>query len=64
MVTGTSLTEHDLVEIRQALEQPTLLEAISAMEKVLASLGYVRPKTNVTGEERVLSGGNRPDWNS
>jgi hypothetical protein len=52
------LNEHDLVEIRQALEQPTLAEAISAMEQVLASLGYVR-LARMPREERALSGDNK-----
>ncbi len=35
------LTERDLVEIRTALEQPTLRQAIKMMEDTLKKLGYV-----------------------
>jgi len=58
MAAHEGLNEQDLVEIRQALEQPTLTEAISAMEQVLVSLGYVRIKANMPPGERVLSGSN------
>lgn len=34
------MTEYDLVKIRGALEKPSLLEAIQAMEMVLKELGY------------------------
>lgn len=50
---GASLTEHELVKIRQALERPTLPETISAMEDVLASLGYIRFGSNVPRENKV-----------
>lgn len=55
MVADQRLIEQDLVKIRQALEQPTLKEAISAMEQVLASLGYVHLEADMLREERVLS---------
>jgi len=56
MAAHEGLNEHDLVEIRQALEKPTLTEAISAMEQVLMSLGYVRLEANMPKEERISSG--------
>jgi hypothetical protein len=36
------MTEYDLVKIREALEKPSLLEAIQAMEMVLKDLGYTK----------------------
>ena len=56
MAAHEGLNEHDLVEIRQALEKPTLTEAISAMEQVLVSLAYVRLEANMPKEERISSG--------
>lgn len=53
MACGTSLTEHELLKIREAFERPTLSEAISGIEQVLASLGYVRLGFNVSRENRV-----------
>ena len=47
MAAHEGLNEHDLVEIRQALEKLTLTGAISAMEQVLVSLGYVRLEANM-----------------
>lgn len=38
----SSLNEHDLVKIRTALNEPTLLKAIEAMEVVLKELGYYK----------------------
>jgi len=38
------------------LEKPTLTEAISAMEQVLVSPGYVRLEANMPKEERISSG--------
>jgi hypothetical protein len=37
------LNEYDLVRIRQALEKPSLTEAIDAVEKVITELGYLKP---------------------
>jgi hypothetical protein len=37
------LNEYDLVRIRQALEKPTLNEAIDAVEKVITELWYLKP---------------------
>lgn len=54
-MTQEGLTEQDLVEIRQAPEQPTLREAISAMEQVLARLGYVRAE-RLRNKEHYLAG--------
>ena len=34
------MIEADLVKIRTALEKPSLVEAIEAMERVLEELGY------------------------
>jgi hypothetical protein len=36
------MIEYDLVKIREALEKPSLLEAIQAMETVLKELGYTK----------------------
>lgn len=36
------MTEYELVKIREALEKPSLVEAIHAMELVLDELGYTK----------------------
>ena len=54
-VAQEGLTEQDLVKIRQALEQPTLREAIFAMERVLARLGYVWAE-RLGNKEHYLAG--------
>ena len=37
-----TLTEADLVRIRQALEKPTLMKSIETMEATLEELGFIR----------------------
>lgn len=37
------MIESDLVKIRTALEEPSLVESIESMEKVLEELGYRKP---------------------
>ena len=53
------LNERDLVEIRQALAQPTLVEAIRAVDQTLASMGYVRLQSFISREVSSLSKENK-----
>jgi len=36
------MNEYELVKIKEALDKPSLLEAIQAMESVLDELGYTK----------------------
>lgn len=36
------MNEYDLIKIREALEKPSLLEAIRAVELVLNEMGYTK----------------------